>query len=377
MRLLLAMVIVMGLVAAALGLAGCGGSEPSGPSRTLPIDPGSIPSGYGAGVNPTGDGIGGGEGYSRMVTPASADRVVRTKVELLSALSGASSGDVVYVDDAAEIDLTGKTDIAVPAGVTLASGRGQGGSAGALIYANDTTASGFPSFMEIRSRGRVTGLRVRGPDGTTSRTYPLYAGLVATGDDVEVDNCEVYNWPQSGVGVGDHHYAHFHHNYIHHCQAAGFGYGVCVSGGTALIEANYFDYYRHAIAGARGYPVSSYEARYNITGPNATNTAFDMHGGNDDPSWGFNDGPDQGVPAGGTIIIHHNTFQATGGNRISVGIRGVPTDACQVYENWTYWESKYSADTFKQCVDNLGLKAYVKMSVRDNWYGEQTPASAA
>lgn len=368
------------LAAAGIMVAGCGGHEPAGgsggPSRTLPIDPGGIPGGYGAGVNPTGDPIGGGEGYSRMVTSASADRVVRTGAELLSALSGASSGDVVYVEDGAEIDLTGRTDIAVPAGVTLASGRGQGGSAGALLYADDTPASGFPSFVEIRSGGRVTGLRVRGPNGTTSRTYPLYAGLVAVGDDVEVDNCEVFNWPQSGVGVGDYHYGHFHHNYIHHCQAAGFGYGVCVSGGTALIEANYFDYYRHAIAGARGYPVSSYEARYNVAGPNATNTAFDMHGGNDDPSWGFDDGPDADVPAGGTIIIHHNTFQATGGNRISVGIRGVPTGACQVYANWTYWESQYSSDTFKQYVNNLGLKAYVNMSVRDNWYGEQAPPSA-
>lgn len=369
------MVVTVFLVAATLAAAGCGHSGPDsgGPARTLPIDPGSIPGGYGAGVNPTGDPIGGGAGYSRMVTSASADHIVRNAADLLKALSGASRGETVYVDDSAQIDLTGKTDIAIPAGVTLASGRGQGGSAGGLLFANDTTSSGFVTLIEIGSGGRVTGLRVQGPNATTSRLYPMYAGLVAAGDDVEVDNCEIYNWPQSGASVGDRHYGHFHHNYIHHCQADGFGYGICVSGGTALIEANYFDYYRHAIAGARGNPVSSYEARYNLAGPNATNTAFDMHGGNDDPSWGFNQGPDADVPAGGTILIHHNTFQAVGGNNISVGIRGVPAETCLVYENWTYWDQEHSADTFKQYVQNLGLKPYVKMSVYDNWYGANTP----
>ena len=222
----------------------------------------------------------------------------------------------------------------------------------------------------------MTGLRVRGPNETTTRTFPLYAGLVAAGDDVEVDNCEIYNWPEAGAGVGDQHYAHFHHNYIHHCQADGFGYGICVAGGTALIEANYFDYYRHAIAGTRGYPASSYEARYNIAGPHATNSVFDMHGGNDDPSGGFEDGPDADVPAGGTILIHHNTFQATGGSRISVGIRGVPAGTCQVYGNWTYWDSQHASDVFKQTVDNLGLEPYVRMSVYDNWFGAETPPAA-
>ena len=36
--------------------------------------------------------------------------------------------------------------------------------------------------------------------------------------------------------------------------------------GTALIEANIFDYYRHAIAGS-GLPGTGYEARYNFVGP--------------------------------------------------------------------------------------------------------------
>ena len=367
----IAVCLVVVVVAFAVRDQPQGPGDSDGTGRTLPIDPDSIPSGYGAGVNPTGNTIGGGAGYSHIVSRSSAQYVVSTRIALLDALSDASSGDIVYVEDSAQIDMTGLREISVPVGVTLASGRGWGGSEGALLYANDTSSSGFPSLVEIRSGGRVTGLRLQGPNGTTTRAYPLYSGLVAVGDDVEVDNCEIYNWPQSGIAVTEGHYGHFHHNHIHNCQADGFGYGVCVAGGTALIEANYFDYYRHAIAGTRGYPVSSYEARYNIAGPHATNTVFDMHGGNDNPSWGFDEGPDADVPAGGTILIHHNTFEATGGNSISVGIRGVPTNTCEVYQNWTYWDSRYSTDAFKQYLQNLDLDPYVNMSVYDNWYGEE------
>jgi hypothetical protein len=138
-----------------------------------------------------------------------------------------------------------------------------------------------------------------------------------------------------------------------------------------VVEANLFDYNRHSIMGTRDYPVSSYEARYNIVGPNATNTMLDMHGGNDSPSWGFADGPDASVPAGGTVLIHHNTFKSS--TQAAVGIRGVPSDACRVYNNWTYWPSSKSTATFIQRLENLGLKPYVKMSVYDNWYGTASP----
>ena len=43
---------------------------------------------------------------------------------------------------------------------------------------------------------------------------------------------------------------YIHHNYIHHNQARGEGYGVNLYGGNALIEANIFDYNRHDVTGA-------------------------------------------------------------------------------------------------------------------------------
>jgi hypothetical protein len=331
---------------------------------------------YGAGANPTGNPIGGGSGYTRIIDSSSAHFYVSTRSELLSALTKATSGQIIYVADNAQIDLTGYKNVAVPAGITLASGRGRNGSLGGLIYTNERkTGYGYNKFFKTGANVRITGIRLRGPDsevGSSTYTYQVYSGIVSSSSGkIEVDNCEIYNWSEAGVMVYLTREGHVHHNSIHHCRRTGLGYGVAVAGGTAVVEANLFDYNRHSIMGTRDYPVSSYEARYNIVGPNATNTMLDMHGGNDSPSWGFADGPDASVPAGGTILIHHNTFKSS--TQAAVGIRGVPADACRVYNNWTYWPSSKSTATFIQRLENLGLKPYVKMSVYDNWYGTASP----
>jgi len=331
---------------------------------------------YGANANNTGNPIGGGAGYTKIVDPNSADFYVSSRSELLTALTKATSGQIVYVADGAQIDLTGYKNIVVPAGITLASGRGRNGSAGGLIYTSERkTGYGYNKFFKTGSNVRITGIRLRGPDseiGSSTYTYQVYSGIVSSSSGkIEVDNCEIYNWSEAGVMVQLTREGYVHHNNIHHCRRTGLGYGVAVAGGTALVEANLFDYNRHSIMGTRDYPVSSYEARYNIVGPNATNTMLDVHGGNDTPSWGFADGPDASVPAGGTILIHHNTFKSS--TQAAVGIRGVPADICRVCNNWTYWPSSKSTATFIQRLENLGLKPYVRMSVYDNWYGTTSP----
>ena len=73
-------------------------------------------SNIGAEWNPTGNPIGGGPGYSDSVH--AWDYFVSTKTQLLEALSSANNGDVIYVDDNAEIDLTGAM-LYVNYGVTL------------------------------------------------------------------------------------------------------------------------------------------------------------------------------------------------------------------------------------------------------------------
>ena len=78
--------------------------------------------GFGAeACDPAGYPIGGGAGYNDIKT--TSDHIVNNKAELLSALSGATSGDVIYVTEGTTIDLTGQYPVGIPAGVTLASNR--------------------------------------------------------------------------------------------------------------------------------------------------------------------------------------------------------------------------------------------------------------
>ena len=71
-----------------------------------------------------------------------------------------------------------------------------------------------------------------------------------------------------------------HHNFMHHTQLAGLGYGVVINQSDVLIEANRFNQGRHHIASS-GRPGSSYEARYNLILENANSHHFDMHGARD------------------------------------------------------------------------------------------------
>ena len=128
------------------------------------------------------------------------------------------------------------------------------------------------------------------------------------------------------------HNVYIHHNYIHHVQQQGLGYPVTLNRATAIIEANIFDYYRHAIA-ASGHTGTGYEARYNLVKANAINHAFDMHGGTD--FCANQSAPcteQEKIMAGAYVNIHHNTFEITAHDAIR--IRGIPTDYVEVHSNW-------------------------------------------
>ncbi|MHC4799502.1 MAG: right-handed parallel beta-helix repeat-containing protein [Planctomycetota bacterium] len=289
--------------------------------------------GFGAEVNPTGNPIGGGKRYSRLVTQS--DYLVKTLEELRAALKEAKAGQVVYVNDNTEINVTGEQKIVIPGGVTIASGRGQGGSKGALLYSDELSTS--PMFLAGGEKVRVTGLRLRGPDQKrrTEQMRKLYKegryysipnsdGIISSYPGLEVDNCELWGWSHAAVFLKRGALkAHIHHNNIHHNQRSGLGYGVCLDQADALIEANLFDWCRHHIAGT-GRPGTSYEARYNLVLENANGHSFDMHGGRD-----RKDGTDI---AGDSIKIHHNTFKATGVPAFV--IRGRPQQSAEIHHNW-------------------------------------------
>jgi hypothetical protein len=289
--------------------------------------------GFGAEVNPTGDPIGGGKGYGRLVTQS--DYLVKTLEELLAALKKAKAGQVVYVNDNTEIDVMGEQKMVIPGGVIVASGRGRGGSKGALLYSDELAMS--PLFLAGGEKVRVIGLRLRGPDQKRrteqmrklhkeGRYYsiPNSNGIISSYPGLEVDNCELWGWSHAAVFLKRGALkAHIHHNYIHHNQRSGLGYGVCLDQADALIEANLFDWCRHHIAGT-GRPGTSYEARYNLVLENANGHSFDMHGGRD-----RKDGTDI---AGDSIKIHHNTFKATGVPAFM--IRGRPRQSAEIHHNW-------------------------------------------
>ena len=295
---------------------------------------------YGAKPDQRGP-IGGGEGYTEVVTEG--DFVVRDLGSLLEALGKAKSGQVVFIPGETTIDLTAPIYIEglileLPEGVTLAGARGHDGSSGALL-----TSDALDTPVMIRATGpnvRVAGLRLQGPnpkryldhhrrsfgpDGKGRSYYykfPTSNGVKTEHSGLEVDNCEISGFSHAGIDLTDGRGHHIHHNFIHHCQYNGLGYGVCHNTAESVIEYNLFNWNRHSIAGT-GRPGCSYVARHNIELGESLSHCFDMHGGRD-----RNDGTDI---AGTTIEIYNNTFRA---QKTPVVIRGVPEEKCEVHHNW-------------------------------------------
>jgi len=300
----------------------------------------------GAEWNPTGNPIGGGPGYSDSVRHQNADYYVTNKGELIAALAGANSQDIIYVDDNVEINLTGD-ELTIPGGVTLASGRGRvlGDtiSWGALLYTDDVNDHALELFTTSAGDGiRITGLRIRGPHhyragrnvfafSTLNKSF----GIFAWHDELEVDNCEFWGWGNSAI-----YYSavsgYAHHNYIHEGQNYGQGLGITIGHyGEAIIEANLFDFIRENIASV-GDTNTSWEARYNIGLEHAAEHNFDRHG------W-----PSDGGFGGKKTLIHHNTSRNFGNLLVTTGksvrIRGMPVQCCSIYNNWLYASDSISA----------------------------------
>jgi hypothetical protein len=301
---------------------------------------------FGAESNPTGNPLGGGEGYRQVYAENDirVKYVADTKDEFLSALERAKAGDVIYIPESANIDLTGVLGITVRGGVTIAGNRGMSGSPGGRIFQNrlstDPTSSGGEARSMLYIGGdnvRITGLRLEGPDKTN-------ASLSSTGlgerngisaydkNNLEVDNCEVWGWSWAGVRIVflKQGYAYVHHNYIHHCQDPGFGYGVVLYGGSVLVEGNIFDYVKNPVAAA-GHVGEGYEARYNLVNHTTSlSHSFDIHPYTN-PATGQ-------VIAGSSYKIHHNTVKED--SIFAVGIVGVPLEGVWIDHNKFQWTVK-------------------------------------
>ena len=303
---------------------------------------------YGAKPDALGP-IGGGSGYKKIITKGHYN--VKDLDGLLAALKNIKKGEIIFIDGHAEIDFTNliiteKFQIKLPAGVTLASDRGYKGSEGAVIRSSNLATS--PLINVLGPNVRITGLRISGPDPqpqlehhkrcfdkqvgdrkAQAKCYyalPNSAGIWSEYGTLEVDNCEISGWSHAAIFLKDGNKHHIHHNYIHHNQRQGLGYGVSHGYGkniSSLIEFNLFNYNRHSIAGT-GVSGLSYEARNNMELGESLSHNFDMHGGKD-----RRDGTNI---AGKLILIHHNTF--TNPKVRAIGIRGVPEEKAEIYNNW-------------------------------------------
>ena len=290
---------------------------------------------YGADADPTGEPIGGGEGYSRIV--AKGDYTASTTDALLAALRKAKAGEIVYVAPSAEVDLTGHVGVTIPDGVTLAGDRGRGDSRGPLLLTRSMPRGS--SLLNARSRTRVTGLRIKGadcdfPDIDYDKVERSWTRAVtAWGEDVEVDNCEISNFHHSGVCVQGKN-VRVRHCHIHDVHA----YPVVTADKCRppmVIEACRIHWIWHTIAGT-GAPGTGYEARYNLCiretppkswGPKHKSHGFDMHAFRPVAR-----ARKQRI-AGDLTHIHHNTMVGLG-PALGVRIRGVPRDLAHVHHNW-------------------------------------------
>jgi hypothetical protein len=323
---------------------------------------------YGAKPDQQGP-IGGGDGYKNIVTKG--DFTVKDLDALIDSLSKAKAGQVVFIPGETEIDLTARIYIEqlvlkIPAGVTLAGNRGQDGSQGALL-----TSDALNTPVMIRAQGpdvRITGLRLQGPNpkrymdhhqrafGPGGRghdyyyKFPTSNGIQTEHPRLEVDNCVISAFAHGGVDLAKGERHHIHHNYIHHCQYNGLGYGVVHSAASSLVEFNLFDWNRHSIAGT-GQPGCGYVARNNVELGESLSHCFDMHGGRD-----RKDGTDI---AGTSIEIYNNTFRAP---NLAVNIRGVPEEKCEIHHNWFLRHGER-----RKAITGLSEKT----KAFDNLYGEK------
>ena len=311
---------------------------------------------------PTGEEnpVGGGAGYQRTVGAEDADVVASDLSGLQDALQSASQGEIVFLAGSADLDMAGTT-LTVPEGVTLASNRGLDGAPGGRLRTDQETTQ-----IRVKEGARITGLRIQGkyysyfnPIGDPNR-YPTGTGLKVRGPSVEIDNCEVWGHAYAAIHTTGY-TCHVHHNHIHHTPRDGLGYGVVSSGGHPVIERNYFNYNRHAVAGSGG---GGYTVRFNHFGPDTIGHVIDMH-----------------TPGGDRLKIHQNTVEAVhavndGSKKPAVAIRGTPSEGASIERNWFYNPTppRDRPDGWtNEAIIQVGTSQWENVSWADNHLGSDPP----
>ncbi len=322
-------------------------------------------------VNPTGNPIGGGICYTRIIRQNQADYVVTDKAALLTALAQATTGQTVFIPGNITINLNGSKNIAIPSGVTLASDRGFNGSEGALLTSTDLWPENEMSALFVTGGVgvRITGLRMQGPnpdvwDHETARGFAnairsLHANL-------EVDNCELYAWDKWAVWLFIQNGAYIHHNDIHHITRAGYGYGIWAGGSgsetnaSCIVEANVLDACRTCFDSSAH--ANSEEIRYNVIMRRQFYKNISRHSHSQSATNSLN------IYGGKNTRMHHNLF-FSGQQHFTFPIPDLSTDFVEVDHNWfVRSENNASAPYGVMGQYNADQETYSNMSSHDNWF---------
>lgn len=310
--------------------------------------------------------------------PSDADVLVDDARGLRTALRDAAPADVVYV--ACDLDLSGETDLPVPAGVRLVGGRDlAAGRAGPRVTVGRADTSGT-LFLARGDDVRVAGLRLLGPRperyGVADPNSHDRTALHLLGTGGAVVNCELAGWPHAAVAVGSRTHtprARIASCHVHHNAQAGLGYGVEVFDGHAVVEDCVFDHNRHAVDGF-GHRGCGYEARCNYVGPHTYSHVFDMHRLDENV-----DGAD--AVAGRIVDVHHNTVTAArdvdGSPQEAVAVRGVPEGRARIWRNrFAHEEPPVEPGGQGDAYRQGGVSTWRRFDARDNAYAGAGAARA-
>jgi hypothetical protein len=362
---------------------------------------------YGAEANPTGNPIGGGDGYvsPHGYTQATADYVVTTVTQLSTALSSATAGQVIWIPSGTTITISTDYGKTLKSGVVLASNRGQDGAAGGKILWTYEARGFMQPILYCQSNSVVSGLVLQGPGGICGASGYNEGNCALRGANgalrIEVENCEISDFANGGIYFygGGMAWDSSNRHWVHHCniyniQRDGFGYGVSEEGGCSfLVECCIFNACRHEIMGQstdRSETPNNYELRYNIF-YDSWYWSSGVVGGNDDQQTQVDfhgSGTGTSTWSGDVLSIHHNTFSSNDSHswsKTNVGIRGIVKTECRVYNNWTkktthsgLYTETVANDAFSCLTSDGGetrgtLLSTYNMSVYDNWYGTTPP----
>lgn len=280
-----------------------------------------------------------------------------------------NDGRIVWIPNGQTLDLSGQ-DLTI-SGITIASGRSAEGRNGAVITTSDEGnnspawggGDGGVGLITMEDNARLTGVEVRGPhtNVTDHSAIPGYfpfapggasarrrwrearfaRGINVAGNNVSIDNAEIWGFSVQGIAVGSERFAEncsIAYCRIHNTMMTSYGYCIDVRHGTCTVYRTYMDAARHAMCGS-GYADANYTCIECTIGPWTSSHPIDMHrvgentSGSSDPA-----ANDYQYRAGGTILLRRCDLIANrvpdlpminhnrGGSTPHVTIRGVPGD---------------------------------------------------